>query len=209
MGQWPHEGVDFTGQRVTVFQQTPDFSVPACNAPLSPECGQEWKSSYPERRARARTLRTGTIYDFGETSALAVSPEQRRRDYAARWERGSINVMAAYTDLVTSKAANDPAVAETLVPTNHPIGTKRICVDTGYYEAFNRSNVTLVDLQKSPTQEVTPAGIRAQDAEYAVDSIVYTTGFDAMTGALLKAGIRGAGCRSGRNGQRVRTPISA
>jgi len=231
-GQWPHEGVDFTGQRVavigtgssaiqsipviaeqaahvTVFQRTPNFSVPAHNTPLSPEYEQEWKSSYPERRARARTLRTGTIYDFGETSALAVSPDQRRREYSARWKRGGINVMAAYTDLVTSKEANDTAadfvreqiraivhdraVAETLAPTNHPIGTKRICVDTGYYETFNRGNVTLVNLQRSPIQEVTPAGIRTRDAEYAVDSIVYATGFDAMTGSLLRAGIRGRG----------------
>ena len=241
-GQWPHEGVDFTGQRVGVigtgssaiqsipviaeqaaqvfvFQRTPNFSVPARNTPLPPEYEQEWKASYAERRQRARTLRTGTIYDFGETSALAVSPEQRRQEYAARWQRGGINVMAAYTDLVTSKEANDtaadfvreqiraivhdPAVAEMLVPTNHPIGTKRICVDTGYYETFNRSNVTLVNLQSTPIEEVTPAGIRTRDAEYAVDSIVYATGFDAMTGSLLKVDIRG------RDGMRLRDKWAA
>jgi len=233
-GQWPHEGVDFTGQRVGVigtgssaiqsipviaeqaahvyvFQRTPNFSVPARNTPLPPNYEKEWKASYTERRQRARTLRTGTIYDFGETSALAVPPEQRRQEYAARWARGGINVMAAYNDLVTSKEANDtaadfvreqiraivhdPAVAEMLVPTNHPIGTKRICVDTGYYETFNRSNVTLVNLQSTPIQEVTPAGIRTREAEfsadYVVDSIVYATGFDAMTGSLLKVDIRG------------------
>jgi cyclohexanone monooxygenase len=229
-GQWPHEGVDFTGQRVGVigtgssaiqsipviaeqaahvyvFQRTPNFSVPARNTPLPPDYEAEWKASYTERRQRARTLRTGTIYDFGETSALAVPPEQRRQEYAARWAHGGINVMAAYNDLVTSKEANDtaadfvreqiraivhdPAVAETLVPTNHPIGTKRICVDTGYFETFNRSNVTLVNLQSTPIQEVTPAGIRTREAEFSVDSIVYATGFDAMTGSLLKVDIRG------------------
>ncbi len=231
-GQWPHGGVDFTGQRVGVigtgssaiqsipviaeqaahvyvFQRTPNFSVPARNTPLPPDYEGEWKASYAERRARARTLRSGTIYDFGEMSALAVSPEQRSQEYAARWERGGINVMVAYNDLATSKEANDtaadfvrgqiraivqdPAVAEMLAPTSHPIGTKRICVDTGYYETFNRSNVTLVNLQATPIEEVTPAGIRTRDAEYAVDSIVYATGFDAMTGSLLKADIRGRG----------------
>jgi len=229
-GQWPHEGVDFTGQRVgvigtgssaiqsipviaeqaahvTVFQRTPNFSVPARNTPLPPEYEAEWKSSYAERRRHARTLRSGTIYDFGDKSALEVSPEQRQREYEARWERGGINVMVAYTDLAMSKAANDtaaefvrgqirkivhdPAVAEMLAPTSHPIGTKRICVDSGYYEAFNRSNVTLVNLQATPIEEVTPTGIRTQGAEHAVDSIVYATGFDAMTGSLLKVDIRG------------------
>jgi len=229
-GQWPHEGVDFTGQRVgvigtgssaiqsipviaeqaahvTVFQRTPNFSVPARNTPLPPEYEAEWKSGYAERRRHARTLRSGTIYDFGDKSALEVSPEQRQCEYQVRWERGGINVMVAYTDLATSKAANDtaaefvraqirrivhdPAVAETLAPTSHPIGTKRICVDSGYYEAFNRGNVTLVNLQATPIEEVTPTGIRTQGAEYAVDSIVYATGFDAMTGSLLKVDISG------------------
>ena len=231
-GQWPHEGVDFAGQRVGVigtgssaiqsipviagqaahvyvFQRTPNFSVPARNGPMPPEHEAEWKSGYAERRQRARTLRSGVIYDFGETSALAVTAEEREREYASRWERGGISLLAAYNDLVLDKAANDtaadfvrrqirsvvrdPAVAERLLPTSHPIGTKRICADTGYYETFNRPNVTLVDLRAAPVTAVTPGGIATRDAEYAVDSIVYATGFDAMTGSLLKAGISGRG----------------
>jgi len=231
-GEWPHEGVDFTGQRVgvigtgssaiqsipviaeqaahvTVFQRTPNFSVPARNGPLAPEYELEWKSSYRERRLRARTLKSGVIYNFGETTALAVSAEQRQREYEARWQAGGINLLSAYTDVALNKQANDtaaefvrsqiraavrdPAVAKTLLPTDHPIGTKRICVDTGYYETFNRDNVTLVDLRASPIEAVTPGGIRTQDADYALDSIVYATGFDAMTGSLIKAGIRGRG----------------
>ena len=231
-GQWPHEGVDFAGQRVAVigtgssaiqsipviagqaehvyvFQRTPNFSVPARNGPMPPEHEGEWKSSYAERRARARTLRSGIIYDFGETSALAVTPEEREREYASRWERGGISLMAAYKDLILDRAANgtaadfvrrqiratvrDPAVAEALLPWSHPIGTKRICADTGYYETFNRANVTLVDLRASPITAVTPGGIATRDGEHAVDSIVYATGFDAMTGALLRAGISGRG----------------
>jgi len=229
-GQWPHEGVDFTGQRVAVigtgssaiqsipviaeqaahvfvFQRTPNFSVPARNGPLPPAYEHEWKSSYTERRQRARTLKSGIIYDFGETSALEATPEERQREYEARWQTGGISLLSAYNDLVVNKASNDtaaefvrdrirsivsdPAVAEMLLPTNHPIGTKRICVDTGYYETFNRSNVTLVNLRTSPIEAVTQGGIRTQDAEYAVDSIVYATGFDAMTGSLLRVDIRG------------------
>ncbi len=231
-GQWPHEGVDFTGQRVgvigtgssaiqsipviaeqaahvTVFQRTPNFSVPARNRPMTPECERDWKSGYAERRERARRLRSGVIYDFGDTSALAVSAEEREREYGARWRTGGISLLAAYTDLVLDKVANDtaaefvrqqiratvrdPAVAERLLPTSYPIGTKRICADTGYYEAFNRPNVTLVDLRASPITRVTPGGIATRDNEHALDSIVYATGFDAMTGALLRAGISGRG----------------
>ncbi len=229
-GQWPHEGVDFTGQLVAVigtgssaiqsipviaeqaahvfvFQRTPNFSVPARNGPLPPEYEHEWKSSYPERRQRARTLKSGIIYNFGETSAMAVSAEERQREYEARWQTGGISLLSAYNDLAVNKASNDtaaefvrdrirsivsdPAVAEVLLPTNHPIGTKRICVDTGYYETFNRSNVTLVNLRASPIEAVTQGGVRTRDAEYAVDSIVYATGFDAMTGSLLRVDIRG------------------
>ncbi len=229
-GQWPHGGVDFTGQRVGVvgtgssaiqsipviaeqaahvfvFQRTPNFSVPARNGPMPPEHEAEWKASYAERRQRARMLRSGVIYDFGETSALAVTSEERERDYTSRWERGGISLLAAYNDLILDQAANDtaadfvrrqirsivrdPAVAERLLPASHPIGTKRICADTGYYETFNRPNVTLVDLRASPITAVTPGSIATRDAEYAVDSIVYATGFDAMTGSLLRAGISG------------------
>ena len=231
-GQWPHEGVNFAGQRVgvigtgssaiqsipviagqaahvTVFQRTPNFSVPARNGPMTPEYEQEWKSSYAERRQRARGLKSGVIYDFGDTSALAVSAEEREREYQARWQTGGISLLAAYNDLALDKQANDtaadfvrqqirsvvrdPAVAERLLPTSHPIGTKRICADTGYYEAFNRSNVTLADLRVSPITAVTPSGIATRHAEYALDSIVYATGFDAMTGSLVRAGISGRG----------------
>ncbi len=234
-GAWPHEGVDFTGQRVGVigtgssaiqsipviaqqaaqlfvFQRTPNFSVPARNAPLTPDYAGSWKSEYAERRRRARTLRSGIIYDLGETSALAVPAEAREREYAARWETGGINVLSAYTDLLTSKEANDtaaefvrgrirsivrdPVTAALLAPTSHSIGTKRICVDTGYFETFNRENVTLVDLQAAPIEAITPDGLRTRDAEYALDALVFATGFDAMTGSLLRMDITGSGGRT-------------
>ena len=229
-GQWPHEDVDFSGQRVAVvgtgssaiqcipviaeraaqvfvMQRTPNFSVPARNAAIAPEYEQSWKTEYEARRRWARTLRSGIIYDFGTAAAAETAAEERERTYQARWALGGIGIMSAYTDLLVNKEANDtaaafvrqqiraivhdPAVAEQLLPDDHPIGAKRICMDTGYYETFNRPNVTLVNLRRTPIETVTPAGIRTSDAEYPVNSIVFATGFDAMTGALTRMGIRG------------------
>jgi cyclohexanone monooxygenase len=116
-------------------------------------------------------------------------------------------MLATYNDLILNKEANetaaeyvrakireivkDPATAELLSPRNHPIGTKRPPIDTDYYETFNRDNVTLVDIRTSPIEEITRTGVRTKDAEYGLDSIVFATGFDAMTGTLFKLGIRG------------------
>ena len=229
-GAWPHEGVDFTGQRVgvigtgssaiqsipeiarqaaalTVFQRTPNFSVPAHNRPLDPGAVQDWKANYPAHRQHARTLRSGIIYDFGATSALVPTAEKRDQEYASRWDVGGINLMATYTDLLTDADANetaaefvrsrirhivqDPATAAALQPHGHPIGTKRICVDTGYYATFNQPHVRLVDLRQDPVLAITPTGVRTRSAEHALDSLVFATGFDAMTGALLRINIRG------------------
>jgi cyclohexanone monooxygenase len=231
-GRWPHEGVDFTGQRVgvigtgssaiqsipiiarqaahlVVFQRTPNYSVPAHNAPLDPDYERRVKADYAEFRRQARESRVGFVVERSGDSALAVSAEERAREYEKRWRRGGLGFSATYADLLTSQEANDtaavffrdkireivhdPAVAETLTPTDYPLGTKRLCVDTGYYATFNRDNVTLVDLRKTPIEAITPHGVRTTDAEYAVDSLVFATGFDAMTGALLKIDIRGRG----------------
>ena len=124
-----------------------------------------------------------------------------------RWQRGGINFMAAYNDLSVNEASNetaasfvrarirelvhDPATADALTPCDYPIGTKRICVDSGYFETFNRPNVKLVDLRRSPLVAITPAGVRTSDAEYELDSIVFATGFDAMTGALARIAVTG------------------
>jgi len=237
-GHWPHEGVDFTGQRVgvigtgssaiqsipiiarqaaslVVFQRTPNFSVPARNAPLDPEDERRMKARYAEYRRQARESRVGFVVATNEQSALAAAPEERQREYEARWNRGGLGFTAAFPDLLTRKDANDtaaeffrakiratvrdPAVAEALVPTDYPLGTKRMCVDTDYYETFNRDNVTLVDLRSAPIDAVTPRGLRTRNAEYELDSIVFATGFDAMTGALLNVDLRGrAGGTLGR-----------
>ncbi len=229
-GDWPRETVDFTGQRVgvigtgssgiqaiphiakqaqhlTVFQRTPNFSIPAWNGPLSTERQEAWKADYAGHRARARTTRSGILYEYSQRGALDVSDEERRCVFEARWARGGANFTHAFNDLFINKASNDhaaefvrerireivqdPAVAAMLSPTNHPIGTKRICVDTDYFETFNCSNVALVDVRANPIEAITPTGIRTTDAEYKLDSIVFATGYDAVTGALGRIDIRG------------------
>ena len=140
-------------------------------------------------------------------SALDATEEERRKAYEAKWaEGGSISFLYSYTDLLLSKASNetasefvrrkiratvkDPRTAELLCPNDHPIGTKRLILDTDYYETYNRDNVTLVDIRSKPIQEITPTGLRTADAGYALDAIVFATGFDAMTGAMKEIDIR-------------------
>jgi cyclohexanone monooxygenase len=142
-----------------------------------------------------------------EQTALEVTPEERRRMYEAGWERGGINSLSyAFTDFFTDEEANataqefarerireivrDPAVADALSPKHH-IGTKRTCVDIGYFDTYNRDNVELVDVRRAPIVEITPRGVRTSEGEYEVDNIIFAIGFDAMTGALLEMDIRG------------------
>ena len=230
-GHWPHEGVDFTGQRVgvigtgssgiqsipliaeqadqlTVFQRTPNYSLPAKNAPLDPEYVRELKASYPAHRQEARESGFGIPNSLPEKSALEVDPDERLETYRHGFEKGSlVGMMLAYNDLLTNKEANDtaaeyvrsrireivadPDVAENLSPRDHPIATKRPCLDTNYYATYNRPNVTLVNLRTTPLMEITEQGLRTADQEYEFDSIVFATGFDAMTGALVAFPIEG------------------
>jgi cyclohexanone monooxygenase len=229
-GYWPHEPVDFSGLRVavigtgssaiqsipviagqaahvTVFQRTPNYSIPSRNGPMTPAYEQSWKSVYPARRAEAQQTRTGVLANPNDVSALAVTEEERRRVYETRWASGGTTFMAAFNDLIYDKASNDtaasfvrekirqivrdPRTADLLTPTSYPIGTKRICVDTDYFETFNRPNVTLVDVRSAPIETITPNGVLTGGVEYQVDAIVFATGFDAMTGTLTRIDIRG------------------
>jgi cyclohexanone monooxygenase len=194
-----------------VFQRTANFSIPAHNAPLDPDDERRVKARYADYRRQARESRVGFVVEGSGQSALAVTAAERQRQYEARWNRGGLGFNATFDDLLTSQEANDtaaeflrariraivrdPAVAEALAPRGYPVGTKRLCVDTGYYDTFNRENVTLVDLRQSPLEAIAPTGVRTRGAAYALDSIVFATGFDAMTGALLNIDIRG---RAGR-----------
>ena len=230
-GRWPHEEIDFTGQRVAVigtgssgiqaipviaeqaehlyvFQRTASYSIPARNAPLDPEFVRETKANYAEVRKRVRQTVQGMLTQFNPASALEVTPEERQREYESRWVLGGFGFMAAFADLLSDERANDtaaefvrgkiretvkdPDVAEALLPRNI-IGAKRLCIDTDYYATFNRPNVTLVDVNDSPIERMTRDGIVTKGEEYRVDSIVFATGFDAITGALLKVDIRGRG----------------
>ncbi len=193
-----------------VFQRTANFTVPARNQPLAPELEQQMKANYPEHRRRARESPFALDVVPPDKSALAETPEERALRYETGWARGGpFGLLFAYTDLVTDEDANgtiaefvrgkiretvaDHEVAELLSPRDHPFGTKRLCVDTDYYETFNRDNVTLVDVRRAPIEEITPKGLRAGGKEYELDVIVFATGFDAVTGALLNIDIRGRG----------------
>jgi cyclohexanone monooxygenase len=230
-GRWPHEGVDFTGQRVavigtgssaiqsipiiaqqaahlTVFQRTPNYTIPAHNQPLDPAYVARVKAEYPQMRARAKATPPGIDLTVGGPSAIAASATERRAEYEKRWAYGGITFMAAFADLMLDPTANDtaaefvrekiratvkdPKVAELLCPDN-VIGCKRLCVDTGYWETYNRDNVTLVDVSKAPIERITTAGVRHDGEDYKVDAIVFATGFDAMTGAITRIDVRGRG----------------
>lgn len=228
--QWPHEEVHFDGQQVGVigtgssaiqsipiiareashlfvYQRTPSFSVPAHNAPLSPEVILDWKVNSAVYRQQARDTPFGMLVEQGLNSALEVSGQERQAEYERRWSRGGLCIYGSFADLFVNKEANDtaaefvrgkirnivrdPAIAEKLLPKEYALGTKRVCVDTGYFESFNRPNVTLIDTRTTPIEAITATGLRTTDAEYRLDSIVFATGFDAITGALRNIDIRG------------------
>ncbi len=198
---------------LTVFQRTANYSVPTHNARYTPEAWAEIKANYREIRRVVRESRAGFPYVMQTRSAMDVSDEERQAIYEELWKDGGFKFLwGSFNDLLINlesnttaadfirgkirETVNDPEVAEMLSPTNHPYATKRPPIDTHYYETFNRDNVTLVDIQKAPIVEVTHRGLRTEDGEYELDIIVFATGFDAMTGSLLKMGIRGLGGRT-------------
>ncbi|MES1147700.1 MAG: NAD(P)/FAD-dependent oxidoreductase, partial [Bradyrhizobium guangdongense] len=234
-GNWPHEPVDFTGLRVgiigtgssgiqsvpviaeqakhlTVFQRTPNYSIPARNAPLTPAERKAFRDNYPEIRHFARwEARNGIYTELPDRGALDDGDNERRAKYEARWARGGLTFMSVYNNLGLDKTANDtaagfvrekiaetvrdPATAEAMQPTTYPIGTKRICIDTDYFETFNRPNVSLVDIKTNPIEEITANAVRVAGHDHEIDALVLATGFDAMTGSVARIDIRG---RAGR-----------
>ena len=231
-GDWPTEGVDVAGKRVavigtgssgiqtipllaeqaaslTVFQRTPNFSVPARNAPLSPQEQAEIKAGYPARRTALFRSASGMSVPVFKESALDATPEQLRERYESQWGRVGFGFVLSYSDLLLDRRANDtaadfirekirervhdPAIADALLPKDHPFGAKRPCVDSDYFETFNRENVALVDVRQDPILEVTPTGTRTANEHHALDVLVFATGYDAMTGSLLRPDIRGRG----------------
>ncbi|MFI2410613.1 flavin-containing monooxygenase [Streptomyces sp. NPDC018947] len=232
-GEWPHGGVDFTGlrvgvigtgssgiqsvpliarqaERLTVFQRSANFSIPAGNRPLDERTRREQKAGYAERRRLSRLSGGGSPHVPHHANTLEVSEEERRAAFQRRWELGGVLYSKTFPDQLTDRAANDaarafweekiraliddPAVAAPLIPTDHPIGTKRIVTDSGYYETYNRDNVRLVDLRANAIERIDARGIVLADGEHVeLDAIVYATGFDAMTGAVDRIEVRGRG----------------
>jgi cyclohexanone monooxygenase len=194
-------------KQVYVFQRTPNFSLPSRNGPMDAAYRERFTSNYRDVRAKQRRSPTGVAsYPIPTQSALAVSPQERERTLEGAWERGGTGLGRTFNDIVKNPAANevvadfvrgkirakvhDPEVAESLLPRDHYIATRRICVDTDYYETYNRPNVTLVDLRKDPLVSIESQGVRTQAGLHQVDMLIYATGFDAMTGALLAVDIR-------------------
>ena len=192
---------------LTVFQRTANYSIPAQNRPLSSEEIEEVKAEYPEIRAKARSNRAGIAsMEIGSHSALDVGDIDRNAEFNRRWQEGGTNFLAAYNDIginansnkkaadfVISKiheAVKDPEVADLLSPSN-TIGCKRLCADTDYYETYNRENVSLVDVNKTPIERIVEEGVKTSDKVYEFDIIIFAIGFDAMTGALMAIDIKG------------------
>lgn len=229
-GRWPHEGVDFTGKRVgvigtgssgiqvippiaeqaahlTVFQRTPNYSVPAGNIPLDDATRAAQKAGYPERRRLSMESGGGSPHRPHPKLAVEASAEELREAYEKRWELGGVLFAKTFADQTTSIEANDtarvfweekvraviedPATAELLIPNDHPIGTKRICTDSNYFQTFNRDNVSLVNLRATPIERIDAGGVHTADAYHELDALVFATGFDAMTGSVDKLRIVG------------------
>ena len=197
-----------TARHLTVFQRTANYSVPARNGPLSAEFKQ-WIKDHPrEIRTTMHAAVNGHPFLISERSALEVSAAEREATYEKAWETGGLRFRAAFRDLVTSNEANatavsflkrkireivkDPATAEILANIDHPYAAKRPPIDTDYFETFNRDNVQLVDIRADPIERITAQGIQTRSgARYPLDIIVFATGFDGMTGSLLKMDLRG------------------
>jgi cation diffusion facilitator CzcD-associated flavoprotein CzcO len=229
---WPRQTVDFTGKRVgligtgssgiqatpriaaeaahlTVFQRTPNFSLPARHSAFLAEDQAKIKENYDDIFAATRTSYAGFPYAQIERETMSVSAEEREEILEGLWDEGGFKFLwGGFHDLLRNPEANeiasefvrrkiretvtDPETAELLCPKGYPYGAKRPPIDTDYYETFNRDNVTLVDINTSPIEAITTTGLRTTAADYEFDALVFATGFDAMTGTLLRIDIRGA-----------------
>jgi cyclohexanone monooxygenase len=190
-----------------VFQRTPNFSIPAWNGPIDPAHQQDWLTNYPKYREQARNTRSGIMYEYGTQSAVEMSDEARAEEMERRWRKGGTNFAHSFNDTFTNRQSNellsdfvrgkikqmvqDPAVAEKLLPHDHGIGTKRICVDTGYYQTYNLPNVKLIDLRQTPIERFEADAAVTREGRFELDAMVFATGYDAVTGALERLNLVG------------------
>ena len=239
--QWPNEKVDFTGLRVgvigtgssgiqlvpevareadsvTVFQRTPNYSIPAANRPIDDDERREQKANYDERRRKSRLSGGGSPFVPHEKNTLEVDAAERERVYEHYWNLGGVLFSKAFPDQMRDEAANqlarefaerkirsvieDQSVADDLIPNDHPIGTKRIVTDSGYFQTYNSDHVELVNLRRTPIEKITAEGVETAGADgedprlHQLDVLIFATGFDAVTGALGAMDVRG---RDGRD----------
>jgi cation diffusion facilitator CzcD-associated flavoprotein CzcO len=201
-------------EQLYVFQRTPNYSIPAGNTALTPEQVAEVKATYPERRRVSMRSGGGSPYVGTTKLTMEVSADERREAFEKRWQLGGVLYSKTFPDQLTNQDANDearrfwvekiraviddPKVAELLIPDDHPIGSKRICTDSNYFQTFNRPNVTLISVRRTPIESIDETGITTSDSHVDLDAIVFATGFDALTGSLGKIDI------VGRGGERLR-----
>ena len=195
---------------LTVFQRTANYCAPLRNAPIDPETQREIKANYPAIFKKCNETPASFMHEPDPRSALAVSKEERLAQYEELWaEPGFKKWMSNFHDVMVPGEANedyaefvrnkirervnDPVVAEKLVPKDHMFGSKRLPCESGYYEVYNQDNVLLVDVKEVPIESITPQGVKTKDAEYELDVIIFATGFDAITGPLVRMDIRGEG----------------
>jgi cation diffusion facilitator CzcD-associated flavoprotein CzcO/acetyl esterase/lipase len=229
--RWPHEGVDFTGKRVavigtgssgiqsipliaeqasqlTVFQRTPNFSIPAHNGPAPADRLQRLSEDRDGYREAAKYSRGGIPNEPTDILGITASEEVRRERFEAAWEQGELfGILGVFADqglnpisneivaeMIREKiraTVNDPETAEALCPKDHYFGTKRPCLDTNYFQTYNLPHVRLVDLRKQPITSITETGVDTADESHSFDAIVYATGFDAMTGPVTAVDVTG------------------
>jgi cyclohexanone monooxygenase len=232
---WPREAVEIAGKRVavigtgssgiqaipviareaaqlTVFQRTPNFSLPAKNGPVRPEFEAKVRADYPQYVKLNKRTKGGVQPKVATgKSTFEVPEDERLVEMDRAWNYGTAGMQGLYRDILTDVKANeivaefvrgkireiveDPATAEKLSPRDHPFGTKRLCLDTDYFATFNRPNVELVDIRATPIERITANGVKTSEREREFDLIVFATGFDAMTGPILRMNIEGAGGR--------------
>ncbi len=230
-GRWPHEKVSFEGKRVgvigtgssgiqsipeiakeadhvTVFQRTPQFSLPARNRRLTREELEKYREDWEDLRA-SMCHRGGWPFKTHRRKASDYTPEERHAIYEELWEEGGINLsINSFVGVMTDKELNeevgefvrgkireivrDPETARKLMP-DYYYGTKRLILDNGYFETYNRDNVSLVDLREDSIVEFTPDAVRTKHGEHPIDVLVLATGFDAVSGSMLKLNPKGRG----------------
>ncbi len=199
--------------RLTVFQRTPNWCAPLHNAPIDAKTQKEIKANYPKIFAQCRETQTGFLHKADRRNALEVTPEEREEFYEKLYASPGFGIwIGNFRDVLLDQDANDtisefvankirsrvkdPKTAEKLIPTNHGFGTRRVPMETNYYEVYNQDNVELIDIRETPIERITPNGINTGDRDFEFDMIIYATGFDAITGSFDRIDIRGLGGRS-------------